>query len=276
MSVNNNPLRQYFRRPSVYLKLPSGGKYYPPNVINQTETGELAIYPMTAIDDITVRTPDALFNGSAIVELIKSCVPDILDPWAINSVDLDAILIAIKSATGQGDIDLESTCPECKEEYTYGINLMVLLSQLKDGDYNKKLMINDLSIKFKPLSYREVNKIALKQFEIQKMFSAIDIIQDEEEKSRQSKIAFKSIALFTMDLVAQCIDYIATPSSKVDEYEYILDFLENCDKASYEAIREYNTKLKEDAVIKPIPITCNHCSHKYTQPFTLNSSDFFG
>lgn len=276
MSVNNNPLRQYFRRPSVYLKLPSGGKYYPPNVINQTETGELAIYPMTAIDDITVRTPDALFNGSAIVELIKSCVPDILDPWAINSVDLDAILIAIKSATGLGTVDLEATCPKCKEEYTYSINLMILLSQLKDGDYDKKLMIKDLSIKFKPLSYREVNKIALKQFEIQKMFNIIDDMTDEEEKNKQSKLALRSIAMFTMEVVAQCIEYIATPSSKVDEYEYIFDFLQNCEKANYETIREYNNKLKEGTVIKPIDITCNHCNHKYTQPFTLNTSDFFG
>lgn len=276
MTVDNNPLRQYFRRPSVYLKLPSGGKYYPPNVINQTETGELPVYPMTAIDDITVRTPDALFNGAAIVELIKSCVPDIKDPWAINSVDLDAILIAIKSATGQGNIDLDATCPECKEEYTYSINLMVLLSQLKDGDYNKKLNINDLAIKFRPLSYKEVNKIALKQFDIQKMFNAIDNMTDEEEKNRQSKLALRSIAIFTMEVVAQCIEYIATPSSKVDEYDYILDFLENCEKSTYDNIREYNNKLKEDAVIKPIDITCNHCNHSYSQPFTLNTSDFFG
>ena len=91
--LSNNPLKQYFRRPSIYLKLPSGGEGYEPEVLSMSETGELPIYPMTAIDEITVRTPDALYNGLAIVELIKSCMPDIKDPWAINSNDLDAILV---------------------------------------------------------------------------------------------------------------------------------------------------------------------------------------
>jgi hypothetical protein len=100
MSLVNNPLKQYFRRPAIYLKLPSGGALYPPGVIKPTENGELPVYPMTAIDEITTKTPDALFNGVAMVEIIKSCVPDVLDPWSINSIDLDAILLAIKSAAG--------------------------------------------------------------------------------------------------------------------------------------------------------------------------------
>jgi hypothetical protein len=91
MSLPNNPLKQYFRRPSIYLKLPSGGVGYPLGSLNRTENGELPVYPMTAIDEITSKTPDALFNGSAVVEIIKSCVPDITDPWSIPSTDLDAI-----------------------------------------------------------------------------------------------------------------------------------------------------------------------------------------
>ncbi len=69
--MNNNPLKQYFRRPAVYMKLPSAGKDYEPGVIDMPETGELPVYPMTAIDEITTRTPDALFNGTALVELVR-------------------------------------------------------------------------------------------------------------------------------------------------------------------------------------------------------------
>ena len=43
MSLQNNPLKQYFRRPAVFLSLPSGGKYYPEGVIRATETNELQI-----------------------------------------------------------------------------------------------------------------------------------------------------------------------------------------------------------------------------------------
>ena len=97
MASDMNPLKQYFRRPAVYIKLPSNNKFYKDGVIENTSTGELPVYPMTAIDEITMKTPDALFNGVAMAELIKSCVPNIKDPWAINNIDFDAILIGIKT-----------------------------------------------------------------------------------------------------------------------------------------------------------------------------------
>ena len=101
-----NPLKQYFRRPGLYLKLPSGGSGYTPADLVLPENGELPVYPMTAIDEITAKTPDALYNGVAITEIIKSCVPNILDPWKITSVDLDAVLIAIRAATSGGEMEL--------------------------------------------------------------------------------------------------------------------------------------------------------------------------
>jgi hypothetical protein len=170
MSLANNPLKQYFRRPSIYLKLPSGGVGYPAGALNKTETGELPIYPMTAIDEITSKTPDALFNGTAIVEIIKSCVPNIRDPWSIPSTDLDAILIAIRSAAQGNDMEIESTCPSCKEIATYAINLIGMLQNMKPGDYKTELQISDLFIKFRPLIYREMNKRLWHSLKFKKCF----------------------------------------------------------------------------------------------------------
>ena len=53
--TTDNPLRQFFRRPALYLKLPSGGQGYSEGAIDFPDNGELAIYPMTAIDEITSR-----------------------------------------------------------------------------------------------------------------------------------------------------------------------------------------------------------------------------
>ena len=52
---DHNPLKQYFRRPAMYLKLPSQGKFYDETVVRMPENGELPVYPMTAIDEITAR-----------------------------------------------------------------------------------------------------------------------------------------------------------------------------------------------------------------------------
>ena len=67
MTDRINPLQQYFRRPAIYLRLPSEGNGYPEGSINLPDNGEVPVYPMTTIDEITSRTPDALFNGTVVV-----------------------------------------------------------------------------------------------------------------------------------------------------------------------------------------------------------------
>ena len=275
MSLANNPLKQYFRRPSIYLKLPSGGIGYPMGALNKTETGELPIYPMTAIDEITSKTPDALFNGTAIVEIIKSCVPNIRDPWSIPSTDLDAILIAIRSAAQGNDMEIESTCPSCKEIATYAINLIGMLQTMKPGDYTKELQISDLFIKFRPLMYKEMNQAAMAQFEIQKMFSTIETLP-EEERTKKTQEAIVKITEVTMAVLAQTIEYVKTPTVTVNETEFILDFLQNCDKNLYIELRDHHSKLKDGAQIKPQKIKCVHCQHEYEQSIVINATDFFG
>jgi hypothetical protein len=275
MSLPNNPLKQYFRRPSIYLKLPSGGIGYPAGALNKTETGELPIYPMTAIDEITSKTPDALFNGSAIVEIIKSCVPDIRDPWSIPSTDLDAILIAIRSAAQGNDMEIESECPSCKEVATYAINLIGILQTMKPGDYTKELQTGDLFIKFRPLTYREMNQASMAQFEIQKMFSTMDALP-EEERTKKTQEAIVKITEVTMAVLAQTIEYVRTPNITVSETEFILDFLQNCDKNAYIELRDYHAKLKDSTQIKPQKIKCVHCQHDYEQSIVINVTDFFG
>lgn len=271
-----NPLMQYFRRPGLYLKLPSGVGFYTPDIIEYPENGELPIYPMSAIDEITSRTPDALFNGTAIVELMKSCVPAIKNPWAITNIDLDAILIAIRAASDGTELEIDSICPECTTESKYGVNLVNILASFKPGKYNEELKANELIIKFRPLTYKEVNETAAKQFEIQKVFAMIDTIEDPQQKANKTQEALQTISLATIEVVAETIEYIRTPEIVVSEKEYIVDFLKNCDRKVYEKIKARNLELRQSTEIQPLNMTCPSCQHKYTQPFTLNISDFFG
>ncbi len=274
--MDNNPLKQYFRRPAVFITLPSKGKGYPQDVILFPENGELPVYPMTAIDEITLRTPDSLFNGTAVADVIKSCIPNIKDPWRLNTSDLDAVLIGIRAAGGDSTLDVTTSCPSCKETNTYGVNLINVLSTLQMGDYDSKLKINDLQIKFKPMTYAEMNEAALANFEVQKTFADIEKIQDEKQKIAATQTAIKSITDITMQLISKSIEHIQTPTSIVNDKNYIYDFLINCDANMYEKIRDYNTNLKASTELKPLNIQCAGCSHEYKQPFTLNASDFFG
>jgi hypothetical protein len=274
--MDSNPLKQYFRRPAVYLRLPSKGLGYTEEMIDMPENGELPIYPMTAIDEITSRTPDALYNGTAVIELIKSCVPNIKDPWLINNIDMDAILLAIKSASSEsGEMDIDSTCPKCETKATFSISLAAILGSIQSPDYSKELEQGDLVIKLKPISYKELNKAALEQFEFQKMAAQVDSIEDDDIRNKTVKDALEKITNITMDLLSHSVEYIKTPTATVDDKQFILDFLRNCDKKVYTAIRDHSGKLREEAEIKPTLVKCTNCEHEYKQSITLDPADFF-
>lgn len=273
--MNSNPLKQYFRRPAVYIKLPSGGVGYPPGALEIPESGELPVYPMTAIDEITTRTPDALYNGTAVAEIIKSCVPSIKDPWSVSAVDMDTILVAIRSASGTSDMEIETVCPKCGTDTKYGVSLPGLLTSMKAADFNQELEINDLKIKFKPIVYREMNEAGMAQLDIQKIFATAQNLESDEAKAKVTNDALVKITDLTMKIVSKGIEYIKTPDNTVTNKEYILDYLKHCDKKDYTMIRDFQTKLKQESEIKPLNITCGSCSHSYEQSITLNISDFF-
>ena len=104
-----NPLFKHFRQPAIHIKLPSEGQYWPAGSVEIPQTGELPIYPLTTRDELTLRTPDALMNGSSVVDVMQSCCPSIKNAWDMPSVDVDAILIAIRIASYGHELEVGAT-----------------------------------------------------------------------------------------------------------------------------------------------------------------------
>ena len=271
----NNPLRQYFRRPALFISLPSKGKYYPEGALEVPESGEFPVYPMTAIDEITSKTPDALFNGSAVAEIIRSCVPAIKDPWSIPATDLDAILIGIRAASTGNEMDIESTCPACDEISKYGVNLVGLLNDIKGDAYNETLKIGELTIHFTPLTYTDVNQGNLAQFELQREIAQIDTIEDSTERNKKSNETMKKLTDMNIGFMAKTIASIDLPHESVTDKDFISEYLHSCDRESHETIRKQIVKMRESVNIKPLKIKCVACSNEYDQPIALNVTDFF-
>lgn len=270
-----NPLQQYFRRPALYFKLPSGGNGYPLGTIDLPENGELPVFPMTAIDDITIRTPDALFNGNAVVELIKSCIPNIKDPWEVSAIDLDPILVAIRIATEGNLMDISTECPSCKEESKYDVQLAGILAGFRPGDYSTPLGIQNMQIKFRPLSFKYMNDVNMAQFDVQKIIAEMEKLETAQQRSTRGAELMKNINSITVRLLTHTIEFIKTPTATVFESEFIQEFLENCDSKTFEIIKDKNVELRSTTESKPLEIKCMHCGHEYKQPFVLNVTDFF-
>ena len=239
-------------------------------------SGELPVLPMTAVDEIVTRTPDALFNGSAIPDIVSSCIPAIRDPWSIPSVDLNTILVAMRLASYGHKMDVTSTCPNCKNNNEFDLDLRLIMDSLKTPDYDTPLVLGDLTISFVPLSYRQINQNSQMQFEDQKLMQALNSTDmDTEQRLTMLSESFKKITALTIRAIAVSISSIQTPDALVTEPEFILEFLNNCEKDLFQQIRDHAIALRQAGEIKPLDITCSECSTKYTQDFSLDMSNFF-
>ena len=271
-----NPLSQYFRQPSIYIKLPSQGQNYPQGSLIMPQNGELPVYPMTAIDEITYRTPDALFNGQATVNVIQSCLPNIKDAWAVPSIDLDTILIAIRIASYGHDMEFGTTCPQCQTTSERTIDLRTMLDALRAPDYAARINHGDLEIYFRPLNYKNLNDNSQLQFEQQKLLQIIpDSTISESDKMDALTKAFKQLTEITIKSLSISITTIKTPQALVTEQPYIEEFLKNCDRDLFNQIRDHVLKLREQSELQPLKLKCDSCNNEYEQALTLDMASFF-
>ena len=285
MTENTNPLGQYYRQPQIYIKLPSGGRYYPKEVYTPTETGEIPILPMTAKDEMAFKTPDAMINGQSTVDVIKSCVPNLLDPWKMVNYDTDAVLLAIRIATYGETMNITFRVPGTEEDQQHSMNLPALLEdigRLKIAD--STTTSKEFKIDIQPLDYKTLTKIQIARFEQQKMYGTIDSSNmTEEQKQTAFAKSFETLNMVNFSLLIDSIKSITTPKGDtVSDRAQIIEF---CDKADTKTITEIQEKLSElrlQAQIPPLKIKTTEEQIKkgapasFEVPVTFDNSNFFG
>lgn len=277
-----NPLSKYFRQPKLYVTLPSGGKFYPQGAIEMTETGELPVFSMTAKDELTMKTPDALLNGQATVEVIKSCVPNIKDPWQMPSLDLDALLIAIRLATYGEEMQLTIKTPVTGEEKTMSVDLRQLLDNFANLEFSSIAQFRDMTVNIRPLTYKEFTKGALKTFEQQRIFNIVndDKISDED-KLQAFTNSFAKLTELTVDLMTNHIESIEIDGQVVSNRKHIDEFVKNADKEFFQFVKDHIDQEKEKFTIKPLIATATPeeiaqgVPATYQVPVTFDQSNFF-
>jgi hypothetical protein len=278
-----NPLKKYFRQPKLYITLPSKGQYYTEGSIQMTETGEIPVYAMTAKDELTMKTPDALLNGQATVELIQSCVPNIKDAWKMPSIDLDLILIAIRIATYGENLDITTKVPNTGKEKEYTVDLRKILQQLSAANYDNYIQVNAMKVYLRPLTYKEFTDASLKTFEEQRIFRLVNDqnIPDNEKLARFSE-SFSKLTKLTVGMIANSIAKIVVDDTEVTERKFIKDFIDNADKEFYNEITEHLELQKEKFQIKPLRAVsepeeiAEGAPEQFDVPITFDQSNFFG
>jgi len=274
--MESNPLKQYFRQPAIFIRLPSGGRFWPPNSLDLPANGELPVLPMTTMDEITYRTPDALFNGQAVVSVIESCIPHVKSAWKTPMTDIDTLLIAIRIATYGHEMDITSQCPACGTEGDYGIDLRMVMEKISPANYDEPLRLADLELWFRPMTYQDINANNLAQFEDQKVMQALDQADmPDEQKMQTISEVLKKLTAMTARALAQNIAMIRTPQAQVTEFDHINEWLMNCDKGQFNAVKDHVMNMRMSSEVKPVQIKCGNCGHQHDQNFTLDMTTFF-
>jgi hypothetical protein len=278
----SNPLKKYFRQPKIFITLPSQGRFYPQGSIDYPENGELPVYAMTAKDELIMKTPDALLNGQATVDVIQSCVPNIKDAWSMPSIDLDAILVAIRMATYGESLEITTKVPVIGEERSYVVDLRKILNKLVTVDYDDTINLQDMTVKIRPLSYREFSTTTIKTFEEQRIFRLVNDNQiPDEEKLIKFNESFKKLTNITIDTLNYCVHKIIVDDNEVTNRQHIKEFVDNADKSFFTFITEHLSQEKKKFQIEPLKVispeedVARGVPAEFEVPVTFDQSNFF-
>jgi len=170
MSNRSNPLSGYFRAPKLYVPIPSGGKFYTDAIVEMPESGELPVFAMTGRDEMIMKNPDALLNGEAVSEVIKSCCPNVKNPRKMLSSDIDVLLVAIQGATAGDIIEVTAKCPKCGENQKSeasieaAIETMAVLEDVYTVNHGAK-DLPILTIEIRPFTYESTIQAGIVNFQ---------------------------------------------------------------------------------------------------------------
>lgn len=277
--MNSNPLIAAYRKPALYVALPSGGRFYDP-APKLSIDGELAVYPMTARDELITKTPDALFNGEATSVLIKSCCPDIANPEQIPVSDLLVIMLAIRTASYGKNLDVDIQCPECNFVNQLTIDgSRVLASAKKVSNDTVVELDNGFKVNVQPYTLKDRTLLQIQQIKQQRLLQVLvadDNTMSDEERNKNFGNTFVELAELTVELISNSIASVDIPEGEnITDRDTILEWLKTISRKDYDAIKNKVELLSEPALDNKFKSSCQQCNHQWTTPVELDMANFF-
>jgi hypothetical protein len=272
--MNSNPLQKYFRQPKLFVALPSKGMFYREGAL-EGDHSNMPIFGMTGMDEIIMKTPDALFNGEATVKLIESCCPYIKDAHAIPSLDVDTLLTAIRIATYGDQITVSNTCKNCGVENEYEIDIASIIEFYSTKEFNNRIEIKDIIINLRPLSYEEMTKFNTENFKLQRTLYQLNEVTDPGARQTALDEIYAKLAELQVDLFLMSIESVQTPETIVSDKEFIAEWLKNSPKDMYNVVKDRLEQNKEEWDVPKRDVECSSCQTMDQIQISLDQSNFF-
>jgi hypothetical protein len=199
------------------------------------------------------------------------------------SIDLDAALIGIRIATYGDKLDLTTKIPGIEEEREFSVDCRSLLNKLVTSDFDDTFKFDNMTVKIRPLNYREFTTSSIKTFEEQRIFALVnDDKMSEEEKLAKFNQSFKKLTELTVDTIGKTIVSITVDDVTVSDRAHIQEFLANSEKGFYSAIIEHIDAQRDKFTLEPLKVECSDedvergAPERFEVPITFDQSNFFG
>lgn len=278
--MTENPLSKYYRKQGIIISLPSNNAFYNDDIlVTDTMTGEIPVFAMTSSDEMILKNPDALLNNYSIDKLIRSCVPSIKKPSELLSIDIDALIIAIRISTYGSKTSIDAPCPSCKEESEFDLDLNYIIANAPKLQSEYKITIGtEVDVYLKPITFKDSTRISLQSFEHANKLRAIandDKISDEE-KMKILQDTTERLADLSRQLIIGAIIKIEIPDVTVTDRDQISEYVKNISVVDFQpldnAIKDINVKITNTT----FPVVCGSCGHNYEVAYEFNPANFFG
>lgn len=267
----NNPLLQRLSKiPGTTVALPSRGLFYTNGELDdECVDGEVTILPMTTADEIMMRSPDMLFQGTAIDSVVKRCCPQIKKPLELLMGDIDYLLTELRriSYGSQIPITFECECAETDEEKEkrrasgdneYLIPIQHFIQNKKDltpKDFNKNFKVtlsNGQKVVLQPARFSDYLK--LQQF------------NDPE--------SFKDSA-FLKEFVANNFTSLTKSVDEIEDKELIKEWYMELPRLEAEKIKKKIDSNDDWGIEFKYTVKCKHCNQDKDISTQLNPVYFF-
>jgi hypothetical protein len=272
-------LNKHTRQPRIYIDLPTGGKFYKDNVFQDNQFVHIPVFGMSTMDEISLKTPDALFSGKATADVIKSCIPIVNDPYQIVRLDLEYILLAIKIATYGDTLEINATCPKCKEDTKVDVDLSKILSHFENSKYEKEFVIDKLTFKLQPISYKSVTESGIESYALEKRIAnAKQDLQLDKNYDEYLNKFLQDMLLLNNKATAKYIAEISDNEEQELNNEAIQEFIRNNETRVAEEVVEKVKELTSEWNIPDLHVNCTSesCDNTFATTIILDYSNFFG
>ena len=254
-----NPLLDRIKMPGETFTLPSGGLFYTNNELDSSAiNAEVHVHPMTAIDEILLKTPDLLFSGQAISQVFRHCIPQINKPMELMAKDVDFLLICLRKVSfgEMMELEYEHNCKDAKLHH-YNVNIDTFVKG---------------SVRIEPVNYKSKYQVILDNKQVVNMnpirFKDYIRIMQSAEGGSLSAEQVKVEMIESLTNVIRSVDEVTNP-------EHIAQWLESIKAGWLQAITDHIEVMSDWGPTFKTEIVCKDCDAQVMITPPMNPIAFF-